>query len=976
MLTMNGPVHLLVIDDNPDDRLLAIRALRREFRKLDVREIGDASAFAAALEAGDFDAVVTDYKLGWSDGLSILRTLKARYPDRPMIMFTSTGDEEVAVEAMKAGVDDYVVKAPHHFVRLPLAVRAALERAAASRRVAQAEEALRQSEAKLRMIVEQAPALLWTTDTGLRVTSVSGTALTQIGREPGEYLEKTFYELAGTEDPNFPPLAAHLRALEGATGTYDREAGGRLLEARVEPLRDGAGRIVGCLGLALDVTERRQAEQALRRSEERFRSLVQNASDIITVIRPDGTILYQSPSIERVLGYKPEELIGRNAYTVIPLHPDDHARREQLRSEFLQAGEASVTGELRLRHADGSWHYIEVTIKNLLHDPEVGGIVSNYRDITPRKRAERRLSTQYEVSRVLVDALDIAEVVPRLLRAIGEGLEWDYGSLWTVDWHDNVLRCVDDWHTSSREFRELAAINRRTAFAPGAGLPGRVWQTGKPVWIVDAAEEENLPRMSVAAVEGLRGGFGMPIRIGARTIGVFEFFSHEVREPDQELLAMMAALGGQIGQFIERKWAEEQLRVRERQQAAVAVLGRRALATLDLQILMDEMAILVAQTLQVELCKILELLPAGDALLLRAGMGWQDGYMGRATVSAGADSPAGYTLVSGGPVIVQDLPTETRWQGTALLHDHGVVSGANVIIQGWDKPFGVLGVDTRRRHTFTQDDIHFLQSVANVLTTALERMAFEQRLALEQAAVQAGRVEAERLAELDRLRQEFISTISHDLRTPLTAGRVSLGMLELSARARLRPDEAHLLENAQGDMERLSKQIDDLLALNQLEAGALRLDRERLDLRSVAVDAGTAVYPLFAEKGQKLELDLPASLPALGDARRLEQVVINLLDNAHRHTPDGANITLTGRAVDDEIEVAVRDDGPGIPAAELQAIFQRFHRADAAAGGSGLGLAIAKALVELHGGRIWAESEPGHGATFHVRLPHAERSTG
>jgi len=214
--------------------------------------------------------------------------------------------------------------------------------------------------------------------------------------------------------------------------------------------------------------------------------------------------------------------------------------------------------------------------------------------------------------------------------------------------------------------------------------------------------------------------------------------------------------------------------------------------------------------------------------------------------------------------------------------------------------------------------------------------------------------------------------VSHDLRTPLTAARAALVLVEASAGNELRADERDLLANARRNVERLGLLIDDLLASNQLEAGTLRLDREPLDLRAVVTDAMAAVQPLLQANGQMLEIDLPEPLPTEGDAARLEQVFLNLLANAHKHTPPGTHIRVTGRGEHDTILLAVADDGPGIPAEELDAIFGRFYRREPDAGGSGLGLAIARAIVVLHQGRLWAESEPGAGTRFWVSLPRVD----
>ena len=124
-------------------------------------------------------------------------------------------------------------------------------------------------------------------------------------------------------------------------------------------------------------------------------------------------------------------------------------------------------------------------------------------------------------------------------------------------------RCVEIWHPASVQFPEFEAISRQTLFPPGIGLPGRVWSSGQPVWILDVTQDSNFPRAPYAAREGLHGAFGFPIVLGGEVLGVLEFFSREIREPDQDLLEMLATIGSQIGQFIERRQAEEALRLSE-----------------------------------------------------------------------------------------------------------------------------------------------------------------------------------------------------------------------------------------------------------------------------------------------------------------------------------------------------------------------------------------------------------------------------
>jgi len=196
------------------------------------------------------------------------------------------------------------------------------------------------------------------------------------------------------------------------------------------------------------------------------------------------------------------------------------------------------------------------------------------------------------------------------------------------------------------------------------------------------------------------------------------------------------------------------IHLRARQQAAVAYLGQQALAETDLSALMDKAAVLIAQTLDVDYCQLLELLPSGHAFLLRAGVGWQPGLVGSATVAASARSQAGYTLLVGEPTIVEDLRVETRFSELPLLHNHRAVSGVTVIIPGnrglgsnWGQAeptnsssspaWGILGVHTNQRRVFSQDDVYFVEAIANVLAAAIDRTQSQERLQMMERAIES-----------------------------------------------------------------------------------------------------------------------------------------------------------------------------------------------------------------------------------------------
>jgi len=173
--------------------------------------------------------------------------------------------------------------------------------------------------------------------------------------------------------------------------------------------------------------------------------------------------------------------------------------------------------------------------------------------------AEQRREAEHAVTRILAESTTLREATMRILQAICEKLNWDMGALWSVDKEACMLRFIESWHQPSIEFAEFEALSRESTFARGVGLPGHIWQSGEPVWIGDDVNHYNFPRVRVAVHEGLRSAFGFPVRLEGEMLAVMEFFSREARPPDQELLGTMSAIGSHMGQFMERKRAQEQL---------------------------------------------------------------------------------------------------------------------------------------------------------------------------------------------------------------------------------------------------------------------------------------------------------------------------------------------------------------------------------------------------------------------------------
>jgi signal transduction histidine kinase/integral membrane sensor domain MASE1/ActR/RegA family two-component response regulator len=178
--------------------------------------------------------------------------------------------------------------------------------------------------------------------------------------------------------------------------------------------------------------------------------------------------------------------------------------------------------------------------------------------VTERKLAGKNLAGNFSVTRILAESPARADALPRILQRICKTFEWEVGAMWQLDHDANVLRCLRVWPSQSNLPSEFERISYERTFAPGVGLPGRVWASRRSAWIPDVTADDNFPRALAAAAEGLHAAVGFPITSGEKFLGVMEFFSREIREPDSVLLETFLAIGTQIGQFLERKGAEEE----------------------------------------------------------------------------------------------------------------------------------------------------------------------------------------------------------------------------------------------------------------------------------------------------------------------------------------------------------------------------------------------------------------------------------
>jgi PAS domain S-box-containing protein len=329
----------------------------------------------------------------------------------------------------------------------------------------------------------------------------------------------------------------------------------RWLRAKGRMFFDAKGQPERMVGFMFDVTDWRHAEEALRASEARFRTFADHAMDAFFLHDEQLTVIDVNRQACASLGYRREELIGSDPRDFdADLDETSIARL----ADRVGAGE-TVTFETRHRRKDGGVFPVEIRVRQF-QEGERRFHVALARDISERKRTEKRMLAQHTVAQILADAAMVDDAMPRLLEAVCECLDWDLGTLWRVDREAGVLRCAQVWRKAFLDAAQFETATRESTFEPGVGLPGRVWVARAPACIPDVVHEANFLRGSIAADAGLHAAFAFPILLRGEVLGVIDLLSRDVRQPDQELLDMMASLGSQIGQFIERKRAEDALR--------------------------------------------------------------------------------------------------------------------------------------------------------------------------------------------------------------------------------------------------------------------------------------------------------------------------------------------------------------------------------------------------------------------------------
>ncbi|MCA2211763.1 PAS domain S-box protein [Jidongwangia harbinensis] len=689
-----------------------------------------------------------------------------------------------------------------------------------------------------------------------------------------------------------------------------------------------------------DITPRRQAQQLLeaerrRLADERtfLQTLLDSLDTGVVACGSDGRLALFNQAVRELHGLDEQPLDATDwagTYALLaedgrtPLRPDQVPLARAYAGDTVRGQHLVVRrpgGEIRRFLANG--RPIDATDGRRL-----GAVVAMH-DITDAHRAEQHRRTRYAVAQALSEATSGRDAAAAAAAAAAAELGWACAEYWQVDEDGQHVTRASSWTAPGRRLHDFTG-DLPLSFPAGVGLAGTVWQRGSHVWTGDISADTTVAGRHQAAVDaGLRTAIGLPVRSGEQVVGVLAFFADTDLPTDVDVLGLLDSIATHVSRYVERRRAED--------------------LTLALAAARRDFDRVVEQV---------------------------NDYLWTVEIRPDGTVHSVYASPNGTGVFGAELPTDAD-MGAALAervhpgdreifqHFHATVSAGEPA----DVEVRIVGDDGVTRWVWTRavarrENGRLL--VDGICTNVTDRRELaEQR---EQLLTQE-KQQVRRLQELDRLKDEFVAVVVHELRNPIG---VIAGYTEM-----LRDDPELAGRRELAVLDRTSKHlqtlVDDLLELARLDAGHTSIDPRPVPPGRLLREAAAAQQPAADAHRVTLTARITCTRILLGDARRLRQVVDNLLSNAIKYTPPGGTVTLGAADSPDGITITVADTGIGIPAEQYPQLFTRFFRASTATTrgikGTGLGLAISKAIVEAHGGTVTAQPAPGGGTTFTVTLP-------
>ena len=685
----------------------------------------------------------------------------------------------------------------------------------------------------------------------------------------------------------------------------------RLIAWRDSATTGVQGKVTQVLTTGMDITESKRTEEALQASEERLRIIFEFAPDAYYLSDLQGHFLDGNKAAEERVGYGRQELIGKSFLRLNLLPPGQIPKAAALLAKNA-VGQPTGPDEFTLIRKDGT--RVEVEIRT--YPVRIAGralVLGIARDVTERKRAQEAL-------RQVRDELEqrVEERTEELAKS-----------------NEQLRREVAERELAQAALRESEELYRGLEELSGMAIV-RLDREGRRTFVNDHA----LRMYGRSREEFLKGRYGDQIVPEDR-----EAMEEAIKEATEKGETVFGSISRQMVRGQVRHMSSNWMPIRDVQGK---VTGMQTTTTdITDQVEMEERLRQSEAFFRGVTENVTDLIWTMD-------MGLRFTYL-----SPSVTPSLGYEVEEAMALSLEQMLTPDSFELAMKT------LGEELAIEGMEEK------DLSRSRTL---DLELICEDGSTIWTET-RMTFLRDSSGQAVGILGVTRDITERSRLEQMKAEFLSAVSHDFVTPLTSLQTSVDLLQESSKDTLDEDLANqLLANMGRSLERLEKLISDLMDISALRNATLKLSSEEVEASSVIASAAAVVSPLVRDKGQTLDVQVEPSLPmVLVDGHRVEQVLVNLLSNAHKFSPRGATITLKVGRDQSRLLFEVSDNGPGIPNVEQERVFEAFYRVPDVAtqrtAGSGIGLSIAKHLVELHGGSIWVKSKAGEGSSFFFTLP-------